>query len=245
MSKNTNQRKIADNIAKVRGRIQQAALENNRDVNSIRLLAVSKNHGSGELRSAFEAGIRDFGENYAQEATNKVKALLDLPIDWHFIGPLQSNKTTLIAEHFAWLHSLDRLRIAEKLSRQRLASQTPLNVCIQINIDHEASKSGIAPDQLANFAAALVKLPHLALRGLMAIPAPVQPVFTQEESVHIKDQLKCSFARMRQLFQALQQQFPQQAIDTLSMGMSTDLELAIAEGSTLVRVGTDIFGERT
>jgi len=244
MSETVCQRKTANNIAKVRARIQQAAVENSRDVNSIRLLAVSKTRSSGNVREAFAAGISDFGENYAQEAESKIKELADLPLIWHFIGPVQSNKTEIIAEHFAWLHSLDRLKIAERLSRQRQAHQAPLNVCIQVNIDSESSKSGIKPAELPGFAAELVKLPHLMLRGLMVIPLPL--LQTTPES---KDQLKCSLSRMRELFQALQQQFPKQqfpqlTIDTLSMGMSADLELAIAEGSTLVRVGTDIFGSR-
>ena len=239
MSKTICQRKTADNIAKVRARIQQAALENHRDVNRVGLLAVSKAHSCEDIRTAFDAGIHDFGENYVQEAETKIKALSDLSITWHFIGALQSNKTALIAEHFAWLHSLDRLKIAEKLSFQRRGS-APLNVCIQVNIDEEVSKSGIVPEALPDFAAELVKLPNLALRGLMAIPAPVP-----ENSDSGQDQLKYAFRRMHQLFQALQRQFPQRQIDTLSMGMSADLELAIAEGSTLVRVGTDIFGART
>jgi pyridoxal phosphate enzyme (YggS family) len=233
------QRKTSNNIAKVRARIQQAALKNDRDVNSIRLLAVSKTRSSHELREAFDAGISDFGENYVQEAEVKIKALDDLPIVWHFIGPVQSNKTALIAEHFTWLHSLDRLKIAERLSRQRPESLAPLNVCVQINIDDEVSKSGIRSHELAAFADELIKLPGLSLRGLMAIPDPTLG----------KDQLKYSFRAMRVLFEMLQlqfpkQQFPQLDIDTLSMGMSADLELAIAEGSTLVRIGTDIFGSR-
>lgn len=227
------QRKTANNIAKVRARIQQAALENARDVNDIRLLAVSKTRSAEEIKAAFAAGISDFGENYAQEAENKIKALAGLPLTWHFIGPLQSNKTEIIARDFAWLHSLDRQKIAKRLSQQRQPGQQPLNVCIQINIDDEAPKSGIRPAELSAFVDELVKLPHLALRGLMAIPAPAG-----------EDQLKCAFSRMQKLFQGLQQQFPQLAIDTLSMGMSADLEWAIAEGSTLVRVGTDIFGPR-
>jgi len=238
MLKTVCQRKTANNIAKVRARIQQAARENARDVKDIQLLAVSKTRSVEDIKEAFAAGISDLGENYAQEAETKIKALGDLPLTWHFIGPVQSNKTEIIARHFTWLHSLDRLKIAERLSRQRQPSQAPLNVCIQINIDDEAAKSGIQPAELPAFAAELVTLPHLSLRGLMAIPAPVS-----------QDQLKCAFSRMRTLFQALQQQFPKQQypqlnIDTLSMGMSADLELAIAEGSTLVRIGTDIFGPR-
>lgn len=242
MSETVCQRNTADNIAKVRARIQQAARENARDVKDIRLLAVSKTRHVDDIKEAFAAGISDFGENYAQEAETKIKVLADAPayatLVWHFIGPLQSNKTAIVARHFAWLHSLDRLKIAEQLSRQRPPSQPPLNVCIQVNIDDEVSKSGVKPEAVADLAAALVKLPNLALRGLMAIPAPLGAVPGDPDS------LKCAFRQMRNLFQDLQKHYPRLAIDTLSMGMSADLELAIAEGSTLVRVGTDIFGPR-
>jgi PLP dependent protein len=242
MSETVCQRKTANNIAKVRARIQQAARENARDVKDIHLLAVSKTRSVDDIKEAFAAGINDFGENYAQEALGKIVLLSALPLSWHFIGPLQSNKTEIIAQYFAWLHSLDRLKIAERLSRQRQPQQAPLNVCIQVNIGDDVSKSGITPAALPDFAVALVKLPHLSLRGLMAIPAPAQ----QGSG---KDQLKYAFRSMRKLFEGLQLQFPKQQypqlnIDTLSMGMSADLELAIAEGSTLVRVGTDIFGPR-
>lgn len=238
MSETVCQRKIANNIAKVRARIQQAAQGNARDVNGIRLLVVSKTRSVDDIKEALEAGIRDFGENYAQEGESKIKALADPTLVWHFIGPLQSNKTEIIARHFAWLHSLDRLKIAQRLNQQRQPQQAPLNICIQINIDDEAAKAGIAPDELPALAAQLVKLPHLALRGLMAIPAPL------EAAPGDPDRLKYAFRRMRTLFSDLQQQFPQLNIDTLSMGMSADMELAIAEGSTLVRVGSDIFGPR-
>jgi pyridoxal phosphate enzyme (YggS family) len=227
-------RTITDNIAKVMARIQQALKQNGRPADSVRLLAISKTWGSRDIREAFEAGIRDFGESYAQEATQKVHELAALPLIWHFIGPIQSNKTHLVAGHFDWLHSLDRLKIAERLSRQRPIGHPPLNICIQINIDREAGKSGIAAAELAEFASRVASLPRLKLRGLMAIPDPSREI----------NQLKCSFGRMQQLFCQLQQQFPQGSIDTLSLGMSADLELAIAAGSTLVRVGTDIFGSR-
>jgi len=201
----------------------------------VRLLAISKTWGSCAIREAFEAGIGDFGESYAQEAAQKVQELADLPLSWHFIGPIQSNKTHLVAGHFDWVHSLDSLKIAERLSRQRLSGRQPLNVCIQVNIDSEASKSGVAPEEVATFAQELIKLPELRLRGLMAIPNPSQGA----------NQLKCSFEHMQQLFGQLQKKLPQGNIDTLSLGMSSDLELAIAAGSTLVRVGTDIFGVRS
>lgn len=247
MSETVCQRNTANNIAKVRARIQQAAGENGRDVKDIRLLAVSKTRSVDDIKDAFAAGISDFGENYAREAEGKIKLLAELPaysaLAWHFIGPLQANKTELIARHFAWLHSLDRLKIAERLSRQRQPGQAPLNICIQVNIDEESSKSGIGPEALPDFATAVVKLPQLALRGLMAIPAPL------EAAPGDQDRLKCAFRNMQKLFRDLQRQFPKQDypqhdIDTLSMGMSADLELALAEGSTLLRVGTDIFGPR-
>lgn len=224
----------AVNIAKVRARIQQAARENRRDANSVRLLAVSKTRQSTDIRDAFVAGIHDFGENYVQEAEAKMSALGDLPLVWHFIGPLQSNKTAFVAAHFHWVHSLDRLKIAQRLDEQHPKGLAPLNVCIQVNIDGETSKAGIAPETLRDFAAQVATLPQLSLRGLMAIPDPGQG----------RDGLESAFVRMGELYRSLQQQFPRLPIDTLSMGMSTDLELAIAAGSTLVRIGTDIFGPR-
>jgi pyridoxal phosphate enzyme (YggS family) len=226
---------IADNIAKVRARIQQALEQTGRPADSVRLLAISKTWDSHDIREAFEAGIRDFGESYAQEAAQKVHELADLPLTWHFIGPIQSNKTPLVAGHFDWVHSLDRLKIAERLSRQRPTGRPPLNICIQVNIDREASKSGIEAADLAELASRVAGLPRLKLRGIMAIPDPSREA----------NQLKSSFGHMQQLFCQLQQQFPQGDIDTLSLGMSADLELAIAAGSTLVRVGTDIFGVRS
>lgn len=225
----------AANIAKVRARLQQAARENRRDENSVRLLAVSKTRGSREIREAFAEGIRDFGENYAQEAEIKIAQLRDLPLTWHFIGPLQSNKTAFVAMHFDWVQSLDRLKIAERLDRQRPATCPPLNVCIQVNIDNETSKGGIRPEELVEFAAALQAYPHLRLRGLMALPDPGLG----------RDGLQSAFVRMAQLYRSLQQRYPQLAIDTLSLGMSADLELAVAAGSTMVRIGTDIFGPRS
>lgn len=226
--------KTAVNIAKVRARIQQAARENRRDANSIRLLAVSKTRQSTDIREAFVAGIRDFGENYVQEAEAKMCSLGDLPLIWHFIGPLQSNKTAFVAEQFHWVHSLDRLKIAQRLSDQRPEGLGSLNICIQVNIDGEASKAGISPQALQDFAVQVAALPRLSLRGLMAIPDPGQG----------RDGLEFAFAQMGSLYRSLQQQFPGLPVDTLSMGMSADLELAIAAGSTMVRIGTDIFGPR-
>ncbi len=230
--------KIADNIAKVQARIQQAAQENCRDVTDIQLLAASKTHGYEEILAAYAAGIRHFGENYLQEALPKIEQLQQAganDICWHFTGSIQSNKAAAIAEHFSWVHTVDRLKIAEKLDTQRGDGNLgPLNICIQINADNEASKSGISLGEIEDFAREVQALPALRLRGLMAIPNPNQP----------EDQLQSRFAALASALAALQQQYPAQPLDTLSMGMSGDLELAIAAGSTLVRVGTAIFGQR-
>ena len=180
------------------------------------------------------AGQTCFGENYVQEAVVKLTALTALRLEWHFIGPIQTNKTRAIAEHFAWVHSVDRLKIAERLSAQRPAGLPPLNVCLQINLDHAASKQGCAPQQAAELAAAIAPLPGLRLRGLMTIPTP-QPDFSSQRQ---------AFAQLRQLRDALNAREFGVHLDTLSMGMSADLEAAIAEGTTLVRVGTALFGPR-
>jgi len=220
---------IAKNIAKVGARIREAAQASNRDPSAIGLLAVSKTQPAAALREAFAAGQRHFGENYLQEALDKQRLLQDLPLTWHFIGPIQSNKTRAIAEHFDWVHSVDRLRIAQRLSEQRPADLAPLNVCLQVNISDEDSKSGCAPQDLAALASAVAALPHIRLRGLMAIPQP-------SDDPH---QQRTAFAALR----SLQQQLPLE-LDTLSMGMSADLEAAVAEGSTWLRIGTAIFGAR-
>lgn len=197
-----------------------------------RVLAVSKGFEAATLRCAYACGQRAFGESYVQEALGKQDALADLAIEWHFIGPLQANKTRAVAERFSWAHSVDRLRIAERLSAQRPGNLPPLNVCIQVNIDREASKSGIMPEDLAALAHAVASLPRLRLRGLMAIPHPTTDTSAQTES----------FRRVRQLAEELNASGL--ALDTLSMGMSDDLEAAIAQGATWVRVGTAIFGLR-
>lgn len=184
------------------------------------------------IRRAFAAGQLEFGESYLQEATAKIFAMRDLPITWHFIGPIQSNKTALIAENFSWVHSVDRQKIAERLSAARPENLPPLNVCIQINSSGEASKGGIAPSELAALAAAIVALPRLKLRGLMTIPAPTNDVQKRRET----------FRSIRLLLEALNQAGFD--LDTLSMGMSDDLDSAIAEGATIVRIGTAIFGPR-
>ncbi len=220
---------IADNIAEVEARIRAAALAVQRDVTGIHLLAVSKTKPAAALREAYAAGIRDFGENYLQEARAKQVELADLPLCWHFIGPIQSNKTRDIAEHFAWVHSVDRLKIAQRLSEQRPAELPPLNICIQVNVSGEASKSGCTPQDLPALATAINALPRLKLRGLMAIPEPTEDRAAQD----------AAFAAVRQLQESLNM-----GLDTLSMGMSHDLESAIAQGATWVRIGTALFGAR-
>lgn len=220
---------IAENIAKVGERIREAAQASGRDLDGIGLLAVSKTKPAAAVREAFAAGVRDFGENYLQEALDKQAELSELPLIWHFIGPIQSNKTKPIAEHFAWVHSVDRLKIAQRLSEQRPTGLPPLNICLQVNVSAEASKSGCAPAELAALALAVSQLPNLRLRGLMAIPEPTDDVAAQ----------RAAFARLRELRDGLP--LP---LDTLSMGMSHDLDAAIAEGATWVRIGTALFGAR-
>ena len=220
---------IPDNIAKVRTRIREAAQASGRPPAEVRLLAVSKTKPAAALREAFACGQHDFGENYLQEALAKQAELGDLDIVWHFIGPIQSNKTKPLAEHFAWVHSVDRLKIAERLSAQRPAQLPPLNICLQVNVSLEPSKSGCHPDELPALAAAVAALPNLRLRGLMAIPEPTTDVSAQH----------AAFARLRTLRDSLPL-----GLDTLSMGMSDDLEAAIAEGATWVRIGSALFGAR-
>ena len=220
---------IAENIAKVGERIRAAAQASGRDLDHIGLLAVSKTKPAAAVREAYAAGIRDFGENYLQEALEKQAELSELPLIWHFIGPIQSNKTKPIAEHFAWVHSVDRLKIAQRLSEQRPTDLPPLNICLQVNVSAEDSKSGCAPAELAALAKAVSQLPNLRLRGLMAIPEPTDDVAAQ----------RAAFARLRELRAGLA--LP---LDTLSMGMSHDLDAAIAEGATWVRIGTALFGAR-
>ncbi|HAQ72744.1 YggS family pyridoxal phosphate-dependent enzyme [Stutzerimonas nitrititolerans] len=220
---------IANNIAKVAARIREAAQAAGRDPDTVGLLAVSKTQPAEAIREANGAGLSDFGENYLQEALEKQADLADLALTWHFIGPIQSNKTRAIAEHFDWVHSVDRLKIAQRLSEQRSTELPPLNVCLQVNVSGEASKSGCAPQDVAELARTIATLPNLRLRGLMAIPEPTDDRAEQH----------AAFARLRQLQQALALE-----LDTLSMGMSQDLEAAIAEGATWVRIGTALFGAR-
>ncbi|UVL19706.1 YggS family pyridoxal phosphate-dependent enzyme [Pseudomonas sp. B21-023] len=220
---------LADNIGAIATRINTAALAAGRDPADIQLLAVSKTKPASAIREAHAAGLRHMGENYLQEALTKQQALSDLPLIWHFIGPIQSNKTKAIAEHFDWVHSVDRLKIAQRLSEQRPTELPPLNICLQVNVSGEASKSGCSPAELPALAQAVNVLPGLRLRGLMAIPEPTEDRAEQE----------AAFATLRELQAQLGL-----GLDTLSMGMSHDLEAAIAQGATWVRIGTALFGAR-
>jgi pyridoxal phosphate enzyme (YggS family) len=224
---------IASALTSVKHRIDAACRAANRPTDSVTLLAVSKTHPAERVREAREAGQTCFGENYVQEGVDKIAQLAGLPLEWHFIGPLQSNKTRLVAENFAWVHSVEREKIARRLSEARSAQLPPLNICLQVNISREDSKSGVLPEHTLALAQAVAPLPHLRLRGLMAIPRDSDDPAEQ----------RAAFAALRALFDQLNQQGF--ALDTLSMGMSHDLEAAIAEGATLVRVGTAIFGART
>lgn len=224
---------IADNIAQVAERIRSASQAAQRAPDSVRLLAVSKTKPAAALREAHAAGLCDFGENYLQEALGKQQELIDLPLSWHFIGPIQSNKTRAIAEHFDWVHSVDRLKIAQRLSEQRPAELAPLNICIQVNVSGEASKSGCTAADLPALARAISALPRLRLRGLMAIPEPTEDLAAQH----------AAFAAVQTLNNDLRGSLGL-PVDTLSMGMSHDLEAAIAQGATWVRIGTALFGAR-
>ena len=223
---------IASNLQAVRERIATACTSAGRSVEDVTLLAVSKTFGPGAVREAHAAGQMAFGENYVQEALEKMADLADLPLQWHCIGPLQSNKTRPVAEHFDWVHTVDRLKIAERLAAQRPAGRAPLNVCIQVNVDGGSTKAGVAPAEALALARAVAALPGLRLRGIMTIPEPAAD-FIAARALH---------AGARAVFDQLNG--AGLALDTLSMGMSADLEAAVAEGSTLVRVGSAIFGGR-
>jgi hypothetical protein len=223
---------ITAKLQTVRDRIAAACHAAGRDPQAVRLLAVSKTFGPEAVAQAHAAGQTAFGENYIQEAVQKMAALRQLPLEWHCIGPIQSNKSRLVAEHFAWVHTVDRLKIAQRLSEQRPAELPPLQVCIQVNVDGGATKSGVAPAEALALARAVAALPRLRLRGLMCIPEPA-PDFEAACAV---------FARAKALFDELNRAGLQ--LDTLSMGMTADLEAAIHAGSTMVRVGTAIFGSR-
>lgn len=223
---------ISERLQAIRNSIAECAISSGRLPESVGLVAVSKTQPAGALREAFAAGQRMFGESYLQESLDKMALLSELPIEWHFIGPIQSNKTRPIAEHFHWVHGVDRLKIAQRLSDSRLDGHLPLQVCLQVNVSGEQSKSGCVPGELAELAFAVSKLPRLKLRGLMAIPEPTTDILLQ----------RSRFRMLRELFEILNRQGLQ--LDTLSMGMSEDYPAAITEGATLVRVGTAIFGPR-
>ena len=227
---------IQQNVLRIQHRIEAACQQAGRASNAVRLLAVSKTKSVAEISTAFEAGQSAFGENYVQEGVDKIQYFQaqGLQLEWHFIGPLQSNKTRLVAEHFDWMQTLERAKIADRLNEQRPADKAPLNVLIQINISDEETKSGISPHEMLNLAKHIENLPHLRLRGLMAIPAPTENIAEQESA----------FKKMAALFEQLKQAFPAQPIDTLSMGMTDDMSSAIKCGSTMVRIGTAIFGAR-
>ncbi|MBK8452733.1 MAG: YggS family pyridoxal phosphate-dependent enzyme [Thiofilum sp.] len=224
---------LKDKLQIIGERIHQAEQRFQRPFHSVRLVAVSKFHPVTALHSAYQAGQKAFGENYVQEMVAKAQALAHYrDIEWHFIGPLQSNKTKLVAETAHWVHTIERLKIAERLSQQRPPDQPDLNICLQVNLSAEASKSGIALDEVVDLALQVQQLPRLKLRGLMAIPAP-ESDFERQRAV---------FAKLRTALAELNQRGLM--LDTLSMGMSDDMEAAIAEGATLVRIGTAIFGQR-
>lgn len=225
---------IAENIQEVRRRIAAACALAHRPVDSVTLLAVGKTFPVDAVGTAFDAGARSFGENYVQEAIDKIAALSDLRdrLEWHLIGPLQSNKTRAVAESFDWVHTVDRLKIAQRLSEQRPTGLPPLQLCLQVNISDEASKSGLAAEEVLSVARTVAALPRVRLRGLMAVPAPASDPAAQ----------RLPHARLRELLTSLQRDGLD--VDTLSMGMTADLEAAIAEGATIVRVGTAIFGTR-
>ncbi len=223
---------IADNLQAVTARIRVAAELAGRSPESVRLLAVSKTWPLAAVLTAAAAGQQAFGENYVREGVDKATASADRQLEWHFIGPLQSNKSRPVAEHFDWVHSIDRLKIAERLSAQRPGHLPPLQVCVQVNVSGEASKSGCAPDEAPELCRAVATLPGLRLRGLMTVPEASDDMAAQQ----------IPFRRLREIFEAIRQDgLP---LDTLSMGMSHDLEAAVAEGATIVRIGTAIFGER-
>lgn len=223
---------IADRLQRILARIRATERRFGRCEGSVGLVAVSKTRPAADLRAALATGQRRFGESYLQEALAKQEELAGEPIEWHFIGPIQSNKTRGIAEHFQWAHSVDRLKVAERLSDQRPPELPSLQVCLQVNVSGEHTKSGATPEELPALAAAVARLPHLRLRGLMAIPAPSTDFAAQRRV----------FARVRQAQEALIERG--HVLDTLSMGMTGDMAAAIAEGATLVRIGTAIFGAR-
>ena len=223
---------IKQRLAKIKSQIRHAEIAVGRDKNSVRLLAVSKTKPATDIAIAYQAGQRNFGESYLQEALKKQQELAAFDISWHFIGPIQSNKTKLIAAHFSWVHSVDRLKIAKRLSEQRPLHLPALNICLQVNIDREPQKAGASPEEILQLATHCDGLDNIKLRGLMALPRMSSDPATQHDS----------FRRVRILFEELKN--AGHDIDTLSMGMSSDLEIAVSEGSTMVRIGTDLLGKR-
>ena len=223
---------ILSNLQATREAVAKATIEARRTVGEVHLLAVSKTFPADAVREAYQGGQRAFGENYLQEALDKMALLRDLSLEWHFIGPIQSNKTRPIAEHFAWVHGVDRLKVAQRLSEQRPADMPPLDICLQVNVSDEESKSGVAMSEAAHLAQEIYRLPRLKLRGLMSIPAPASGETEQ----------RVAFAKLRVLLEQLNEQGL--GLDTLSMGMSYDFPAAIKEGATIVRIGTAIFGTR-
>lgn len=227
-----NEQQLADNIAKLLQRVSRSAQKSQYGNSDILVVAVSKTRPAQDIRAAHACGLTNFGESYLQESLQKISELQDLPLVWHFIGPIQSNKTAAIAAHFQWVHSIDRAKVAQRLSEQRPAELPALQVCLQVNISGEDSKSGISLADLPQLARTVLALPRLKLRGLMAIPAPGADKRQQREA----------FARMRSALAELRTLAPD--LDTLSMGMSDDMEVAIEAGATIVRIGTGIFGPR-
>jgi len=223
---------VASNLTAVTDRIRVAEHQALRAAQSVTLLAVSKTKPAALIEAASAAGQRCFGENYAQEAVEKAEALKHLNLEWHFIGPIQSNKTRGLATHMDWIHTVERAKIARRLNDQRPDGMAPLNICLQVNISGEASKAGILPTEVLNLADAISVLPRLRLRGLMAIPAPSEGIDAQRKP----------FKALKDLWEELKDTYPE--LDTLSMGMSGDLEAAVLEGATIVRIGTDVFGAR-
>lgn len=223
---------ITSSLQAVKKRIAAAAKDASRQPDEIKLLAASKTNPAEQVRAAWDAGQTIFGENYLQEALEKIFALSDLPIEWHFIGPIQSNKTKRIAENFSWVHSVDRKKIADRLSRDRPETLPPLQICLQVNVSGEDTKSGVSPKLTSDLATYVAGLPHLRLRGLMAVPELTTATALQRSQFHM----------LREIYDQLRQDGFD--LDTLSMGMSEDMDIAIAEGATIVRVGTAIFGPR-
>ncbi len=219
---------IAENLAIIQQRIKQAQQQYPNTATKIQLIAVSKTRSANDIETAYQAGQTHFAESYVQEAIPKIQTLAHLPLTWHFIGPIQSNKTQAIAQYFNWVHSVARLKIARRLSQQRLAKQTPLNICIQVNISQEAQKSGIFPQDLPQLVKRIQTLPQLKLQGLMGIASPCNEFSQQQQQFHQLNQLQQQYDFMNEL----------------SMGMSNDLEAAISKGATLLRIGSAIFGKR-